>query len=269
MVKAAITKNMKIGLALSGGGARGVAHLGIIKALEEEGIHFDIVTGSSAGALIGALYCNGYSTEEVCDFFKGTNFLTIFRPSFNLRSLLNIEKAYSELRGYFTNDDFSTLQIPLHVSTTDILKAKVKVFKKGQLVLPILASCAVPVIFDPVTIGKRKLVDGGVMDNLPYHSIKKSCDYIIALHCNPLDKGFKLTNLSSLIERSMMLTITQNVHSQKKHYDLFLEPPGLSMFKVIDFKKSGDIYKLGYEYAKEAIAEGALKDLIKLNEEVL
>ncbi|WP_421895531.1 patatin-like phospholipase family protein [Marinoscillum sp.] len=252
---------MKLGLVLSGGGARGIAHLGIIQALEEEGLSFHVVSGASAGALAGGLYCAGYTPSEICGFIEKTNFLTAFRPSFNWRSLLNIERASHELKKYFPEDSFEALKIPLCVSTTDIKRGKVKVYKKGQLIKPILASCSIPVVFDPIVIGKRTLVDGGILDNLPYASIQKSCDKIVALHCNPIDKGYELGNWRDLMERSMMLTVTKNVHARKKHCDVFLEPPGLSKFKVFDFKQAQTIYKFGYKYARKAIKEGALNKL--------
>lgn len=252
---------MKIGLVLSGGGARGVAHLGIMEALLEAGVTFSVVSGASAGALAGALYCAGHSPREICEIIEKTNFYTAFRPSFNSRSLLNIERASGELSKYFPEDSFASLQIPLRVSTTDISRGKVKVYKKGQLIRPVLASCCIPVVFDPVRIGKRTLVDGGILDNLPYKPIKKECDKIIALHCNPIDKGYRLGNWRDLMERSMMLTVTQYVHSKAKNCDLFLEPPGVSRYKVFDFKKAREIFDFGYAYAQKEIASGALEKI--------
>ena len=258
-----------IGLVLSGGGARGVAHLGIIQALEEQDITFDIVAGSSAGALVGALYCYGHSPKKICRFIRDTNFLTIFRPSFNRRSLLNIEKAYDELNKYLPTDNFDSLNIPLHVSTTDIERGEAKIYKKGQLINPVLASCAIPVVFDPVTIGNRRLVDGGVTDNLPFHSIRNKCRKIIALHCNPIDSYSKLSNWSELMERSMMIAITQYVYAKRKHCDVFFEPLGLSKYKVIDFKKADEIFSYGYNYACKAIENGILNNLELNEKEVL
>lgn len=252
---------MKIGLVLSGGGARAVAHLGIMEALLEAGITFDVVSGSSAGALAGALYCAGYSPDEICGFIKNTNFFTAFRLSFNARSLLNIERAYGELSKYFVEDSFASLNVPLRVTTTDINKGKVKVYRKGKLIMPVLASCCIPVVFDPVKIGRRTLIDGGILDNLPYKPIRKECDKIIALHCNPIDKGYRLTNWRDLMERSTMLTVTQYVHSKKRNYDLFLEPPGVSKYKVFDFKRAPEIFEHGYNYGREQVASGALDKL--------
>lgn len=253
---------MKLGLVLSGGGARGIAHLGIIKAFEEEGISFDLVSGVSAGALVGAFYCAGYSADETLVAVRKTNFYSALRPAFNWRSLLLIEKSSFELKKYFPEDSFSALKKPLFVTTTDISKGKVKVYKKGQLIKPLLASCAIPVVFEPVRIGKRVLVDGGVLDNLPTAPIRKKVDKIIALHCNPIDKGYKTGNWKDVMERSMMLTATSLVHSKKKNADIYLEPAGLSKFKVFDFKRALEIFTFGYDYGKAQIEAGILDKLL-------
>lgn len=252
---------MKIGLVLSGGGARAISHLGIIRALEEEGLSFHMVSGVSAGALAGAFYCAGYTPEQVCDILVKTNFFRTFRPAFNWRSLLSLEHASLELKKYFPSDNFGSLQIPLRITTTDLTKGKVKVYKKGEMIRPILASCSIPVLFDPVHVGKRTLVDGGILDNLPINSIKKEVDKIIALHCNPIDPGYRPGNWQNLMDRSIMLTTTTLVHTQKKKCDVFLEPAGLCRFTIFDFKKVREIYRFGYDYAKQQIAEGALNAL--------
>ena len=252
---------MKIGLVLSGGGARAISHLGIIKALEEEGIRFHMVSGVSAGAIAGAFYCAGYKPEAVCEILAQTNFLRTFRPAFNWRSLLNIERSSAELKKYFPEDNFSALKIPLRITTTDISKGRVKIYKKGEMIRPILASCSVPVLFDPIRIGKRTLVDGGILDNLPTAPIRKEVDRIIGLHCNPIDPGYKPGNWQNLMDRSIMLTITTLVHTQKKRCDVFLEPPGLCKFTIFDFKKVREIYRFGYDYARTRIGEGILKSL--------
>lgn len=260
---------MKIGLVLSGGGARAIAHLGMIQALEQAGLKFHMVSGASAGALAGALYCAGYSPEEICSVVERTNFMSVFRPAFNWRSLLNIEKASEELKKYFPEDNFASLKIPLRVATTDITKGTLKVFKKGQLIKPVLASCCIPVVFDPIKIGKRTLVDGGIVDNLPIKPIKKECDRIIALHCNPVDKGYQVNNWRDLMERSMMITMTGLVHEQARKADVFLEPPGIGKYGVFEFKKSRELFDAGYDYARQQIESGVLKSLKLKHEKVL
>ncbi len=246
---------------MSGGGARGIAHLGIVKALQEEKIKFHAISGSSAGALAGAFLSAGYTPEETCKHIQNTNIFSTFSLAWNTRSLLRIDKGYLELKKYFPEDSFASLSTPLKVTTTDISKGKVKVYKKGQLIKPILASCSIPVVFDPIKIGSRTLIDGGILDNFPIDPIKKEVDFIIGLHCNPIDSGFQIGNWRNLLERSMMMTMTQQAYLKKKKCDLFLEPPGLSKFHVFGFKRAQEIYEFGYDYAKAEIEKGILKVL--------
>ncbi|MFT6868416.1 MAG: NTE family protein [Cyclobacteriaceae bacterium] len=252
---------MKIGLVLSGGGARGIAHLGIIQALQEAEVNFDIISGASAGAIVGAFIAAGYSPKETCSFIEKTSLFNTFQLSLNRRSLLKIEKGSKELLKYFPKDSFESLQIPLRISTTDIQKGKVKVYRKGNLIQPILASCSIPVVFDPIKIGSRLLVDGGVLDNLPVNSIKKNVDKIIALHCNPIDPKFQVSNWKNLFERSMMMTMTQLAYTNRKKCDIFIEPPGLGKYSVFAFNKAKEIYQFGYDHAKSEIDQGILEKL--------
>lgn len=253
---------MNIGLVLSGGGARAISHLGMIKALEEEGVQFSSVSGVSAGALAGAFYCAGYDPVSVCDILVKTKFLNTFRPAFNWRSLLNIQRAALELSKYFPDDSFEALDKPLYVTTTDIRKGKVKVYKKGKLIAPLLASCSIPVVFDPIKIGSRILVDGGILDNLPIDPIKKKSDRIVAMYCNPIDRDYTIGNWKDLMERTFLLTATTLAYTKKKKCDVFLEPPGISKYLVFDFKKVKEIYQYGYRYAKTEIEKGVLDSLL-------
>lgn len=252
---------MKVGLVLSGGGARGISHLGILEALQAHDFRYDIVSGVSAGAIGGAFLCAGYKPREVLEIIQKTSLYRAMRPAFSWRSLLNIEGAKSELLKYFPEDSFESLKIPLRVTTTDIGRGTVKVFKKGPLITPVLASCAIPVIFEPITIKSRVLVDGGIVDNLPIDPVRKKVDKIVALHCNPIDSGYTVTNWKGLLERTNMMAITQLTYTKRRKVDLFLEPPGLSKFNVFDFNKAKDIFDFGYEYAQNEIEKGILNGL--------
>ncbi|MFY0599315.1 MAG: patatin-like phospholipase family protein [Cyclobacteriaceae bacterium] len=252
---------MRIGLVLSGGGARGVSHLGVIKALQEANVEFDAISGSSAGAIVGAFIAAGYTPEEVCKFIEQTSLFNTFRLSLNRRSILKIDKGAKELLKYFPADSFEDLKIPLYVTTTDIKKGKIKVYKKGQLIKPILASSSIPVVFDPMKIGTRYLVDGGILDNFPISPIRKEVDLIVGLHCNPIDPISTLPAWKSLLERSMMMTMTQLAHSKKKKCSVFLEPLGLSKYNVFSFNKVKEIFDFGYNYAKDEIDKGILDPL--------
>ncbi len=251
---------MKVGLVLSGGGARAIAHLGAIQALEEEGLSFNVVSGTSAGAIIGALYCYGYSPKDILSRLQKTNFYGLLRPALNWRGLINIERASDEIKKHIPEDTFEALKKPLYVTATQVNKGKAKVFSKGQLTIPLLASSSIPVLFNPVTIRNKQYVDGGITDNLPIKPIKKKCDKILALHCNPIDKDYKVDSWRDLMERSLLIAITINSHKNKRDCDVFIEPAGVSNFSVFDFRRAQDIFDLGYAYTKSQIAE---KNILK------
>jgi NTE family protein len=246
---------MKVGLALSGGGARAIAHLGMMKVLDEQGIKVDRISGASAGALLGALYANGYSADEIFEMVRQTNFFKIVKPALTWTGLLKLEGAYHELNKYLPDDHFESLKVPLIISATDIRKGKIKYFKKGQLIRPILASCSIPVVFDPITINGISYMDGGIMDNLPIQPLKKKCDFIIGMHCNPIDNNFKSKNWKGLMERALLLSISSATYQYKKKFDVFWEAPEVSRYNVFDFKKAEELYKIGYAYASEKLEE--------------
>jgi NTE family protein len=154
---------MKIGLVLSGGGARGIAHLGVVKALQEMGIPFDQIAGTSAGAITGALIAQGYSPDESLKIIESSSFVRHLRPAWNRMGLLRIDTAIDLYRKYLPHDSFEALQIPLHVLAVDLNDGEQVVFESGELIRPVLASCCLPGIFEPMLINKRQFVDGGVL----------------------------------------------------------------------------------------------------------
>jgi NTE family protein len=246
---------MKIGLALAGGGTRAIAHLGMMQVMTENGLEADIVSGASAGAIAGALYCQGYAPVEILEIVKKTNFLKVAKPALSWKGLLKLDHARDELIKYLPHDRFDSLQKPLIVSATNISKGKAKYFKKGQLIMPILASCSIPVVFDPVVINGVSYMDGGIMDNLPYEPLRKKADIIIGMHCNPIDKTFQSGNWKRLMERALLLSISNATYFYKKKFDLFWEAPEASRYNVFDFKKMDELYQVGYDYAQAHLDE--------------
>ncbi len=253
---------MRIGLSLSGGGIRSVVHLGMMQALEEEGVSFDILAGASAGAVGAALYCNGYRPRDILEIIENTNLFKVIKPALNWRGLLKIENAAHELKKYIENDSFAHLKKPLVVSVTNLTKGKVKYFKKGQLIKPLLASCSIPVVFDPVVINGVSYIDGGIIDNLPVKPLKKRCDFIIGMHSNPIIKSPRVSNWKDLMERSLLLAITSGTQHAMGDFDVFWEPPAVGNYKVFDFKKTKEIYNIGYDYAKSRMHKIPLEKLL-------
>ena len=241
---------MKIGLVLSGGGARGIAHIGMLKAFEEAGISFDRVTGTSAGAIVGAFYCHGYNSSEMMEFVKTTRIFRLMRLAMSRSGLLNMAAMYKIYLKYFPEDDFSALKKPLVVSAINLRKGKSTFFYEGELIKPIMASSAVPVIFNPIDIEGESYVDGGIINNLPVEPLIGHCDKIIGFHCNPVDDNYQIGNFRSVVERCLLMAIYTNARTKESSCDIFLEPPAMKNIGAFEFSRADDIFKMGYEYAK-------------------
>jgi len=193
---------MKLGIVLSGGGARGISHLGVLKALEEYKVKFDCISGASVGALIGAFYSQGYSPEEILNDILTSRFYRSVRPAWRWTGLLSMEGLRDFLLKYLPHNEFESLKIPLVVAATDISHGKTAYFSSGELIPRLLASCCVPAVFSPVQLNGALYVDGGIMDNLPAKPIRQECDFLIGVHCNFLSDEFDARNTTALFNSS-------------------------------------------------------------------
>lgn len=238
--------NPTIGLALSGGGIRGVAHLGVLKALEERKIPVHQIAGVSAGSIVGALYASGYSADEILAMVKKISAFRLFQPALNFKGLLKIEVIKKFLREYIKVDDFSALKIPLTVGATNLTYGRTDYFYEGSLIDPICASSCVPVLFDPMLIGDQWYIDGGILNNLPAEPIRKSCDIVIGIHTNPVEEDFIAANARQVMERALMMAIGRNVDLSRQYCDHYLEPPGLGIYRVSDLSSADVIFTTGY-----------------------
>ncbi|HAA17402.1 MAG TPA: patatin [Cytophagales bacterium] len=249
---------MTIGLCLSGGGTRGISHLGMLKALDEAGIRVDRISGTSAGALAGAMYASGYSPDEIYDIYTNSTALRYLRPAVNFRGIIKIDKARAYLLKYLPEDSFEALKIPLTVAATNLQEGRSDFFTEGPLVEPLLASSALPIIFNPVKIGDYSYVDGGILANMPVMPLVGQVDFVFALHCNPVrpEPVEKKYNFRSLMERSLMMAINYNAGDQGQAANLVWVPDRLHGYKVFDVARTKEIFDIGYAYAKERLAAG-------------
>jgi len=240
---------MKIGIAFSGGGSRGIAHAGILKGFQQFGIKPEIITGTSAGSIVGALYAYGYPPDEILKIILKTKLLRILRPAFTWAGLLTLEKTYDFFKSLLPTDSFESLKIPMYVCATNLKNGRPTFFSSGSLIRSVMASSAIPVIFSPVEIDGTHYIDGGITNNLPVEPLIGHCDRIIGMHCNPVDKNYDTGNMKELLERTFIMTINGNVEKRKSACDLFLEPYELKNYGAFDFAKAEDIFRVGYEYA--------------------
>jgi len=241
---------MKIGLALSGGGARGIAHLGVIKALQEMGIGFDQISGTSAGAIAGALTAAGYSPDESLKLIESSSFVKHLRPAWNRMGLLRIDTAVELYRKYIPHDSFEELQIPLHVVAVDLIAGEQVIFDEGELIRPVLASCCLPGIFEPMLINKRQYIDGGVLNNLPLEVIEHKVDLLIGSHCNPFGLAKPIRSMRGVIERSLILAVQSKTRDKFGRCPIFIEPDALGAYSPTDLSKARELFRIGYQYTR-------------------
>lgn len=252
----------KIGIAFGSGGARGIAHLLMIEALEELGLKPSAVSGSSIGAVVGAFYAAGFTSREmrkilnqllnpksdsVFDFLLKSDFIKLFSmfdPQFIKSGFIKGDKFQKFMKSHLKVSTFEELEVPLKISTTDYWKKEEVVFDKGDLPLAIRASYSIPGLFTPIKIKNKILVDGGAVNPLPFDLIKNLCDISIAVDITSFQPG-NLPEMPSTFD-SVFTTyqIMQNSIIQQKlkfvQPDIYIKPK-IKDVRVFDFAKAESI----------------------------
>lgn len=255
---------MKIGLVLSGGGIRGIAHLGVLQALTEAGIKFDKISGTSAGSIVGSLFSQGLEPYEILQIFLRTRLFKFLRPAFGNTGLLSLDLSRSLFLKYLPHDSFEGLKIPMVITATDFSAGKLVYFSSGKLVQAILASSSIPGIFKPVMIGEKMYVDGGLLNNFPIEPLKNDCDFIIGSSCNHLPVVDKIVNFRKLIERATIMSINADMEMKCQLCDVLIEPEGMGATNIFEVKKAEEIYWLSYNAALRKLQEDPkLQEIIK------
>ncbi|WP_068689617.1 patatin-like phospholipase family protein [Culturomica massiliensis] len=248
-------KKYKLGLALSGGGARGFAHFGVIKAMQEYGIRPDIISGTSAGALAGAMIAAGKTPDECIEFFTHKKVLNFARFTMSKIGLMSMNGMENGLRKFLKAKTFEDLQTPLVVTATDISNAKSVHFNSGELIPRILASCSVPIVFIPIEIDGVIYVDGGIFMNLPVRPIRDLCEKVIAVEINSNESRQKVGNMIHMAVRSFHLGLAANTHIDKKLADIFIAPDDMIRYSMFDLSHIREIYEQGYSTAREILKD--------------
>jgi NTE family protein len=264
----------KIGIALSGGGARGLAHIGVLEVLDDLGVQIDVVSGTSMGALIGAAYCSGIGLEEVKKLLNSTDwksFLVFSAFQLSRAGIIKEKKVDEILKKFLGDKTFKDCKKQFCCVAVDILSGTRVVLDSGSLREAVLASIAVPGIIPPVFKGNGLLVDGGVMEPLPTLAIQTlSPTFIIAssivfdkIRPEPLKEEMaeelklaenKKMSIQAIIDKSMNTMHTQMVQSYLPYAQIVIEPR-IGDFGFFDFDKSRDIIEAGRIAAIEKIPE--------------
>lgn len=294
-------KRPKIGYAFGGGGAKGLAEIGVLKVLEEAGIRPDYITGTSIGSIVGGLYAIGYSVEDLEKLAGEIDWNYYFNDEINRVDLpigerlisdryqlkLNIENGGIKLPGGFVQgqkvglllsqltlpvhgiDDFDDFDIPFRCVAADFENGEAVVLGKGSLAKSIRASMSIPSVFEPIEIDGKLLVDGGIVRNLPVEEvIDMGADIVIAIDVtSPLYKKDELSSFVTVLEQSGSYGLASSVEVSRELADIFIHPE-IDEFGALDFGNNDTLIALGEKAAREKLPE-ILALLNKQEKEVL
>ncbi len=239
-------KKYKTGLVLSGGGTRGFAHLGVIAALFEKGIKPDIISGVSAGAIVGAFIAGGKSPEEILEIFKKGWFFKYTKLHIPIDGLLKLDGLKEVIREEIPVKNIEDLKVPFFIGISNLNKGIIQYKNRGSLAEIVLASSSIPILFSPVIIGRDSFVDGGLMDNIPIHPIKNDCEQIIVSNISPVNPKAKVKNLVQIATRTFYMSVNANMKEVRKHATIFIEPTGIDKFDILSRSHADELFELGY-----------------------
>lgn len=251
----------KVGLALSGGGTRGLAHVGVIKAFAEERIRIDFVAGTSAGALVGACFCAGVSCEKMTEEAKTLKRKDVLNSKFMIGSdSANIRAVADKL---LQGADFNQLAIPFSAVAVDIKSGNEIILNDGDVATAVSASCAVPALFTPVPLGEWLLVDGGLLNNMPADVCRRmGADVVIGVDLNHnRGKGTASRKLKDTLIATWNITTKSTMYKGEINSDAVIEPE-LSEYKNTSLERIDDMVEEGYRAAKAKMGE--IKEILQI-----
>lgn len=258
---AAYAQRKNVGIVLSGGGALGFAHIGVLQALEDNGIKPQVISGTSMGALIGAMYANGMSPQDIFEMVKAEqlnklgSFLDIsVRNTRKILGASSQDKLRDILLRYLPHDSFDSLQMPFYLCVTNLSDAQMVIMHSGnRLVEYLQGSSCIPGCFAPTVIDGKYYVDGGIYNNLPAQPIRKLCKILIASDVNAAENRKEITSMGDVMSRSLSLLIYENTKEGRNMCDYLINVPVNNSYKTTDYNKFYEIYQIGYNSGLEFI----------------
>jgi NTE family protein len=249
-------QDLAIGVALGGGFARGIAHVGVLKVLEQENIPVRVICGTSVGALIGACYCSGLSATEMEEVAHKTRFTSFARWTLSRCGFASNDRMIDYLSRILKCRTFEEMHLPLGVTATDFNTGEAVVFHSGSIIDPVRASCAYPGMFLPVEIGGRYLVDGMLSHPVPTRPVREmGADRVIAVHLKGTwSNGGPPRHLFDVIGQSFAIAQDAMAPTWRGVADLVIEPE-VAGFAYDDFKRTSDLIHAGETAMRKALPE--------------
>lgn len=246
---------MKKPFVLSGGGARGFAHLGVIKALQEQKIYPSGISGTSAGAIAGVFLANGYTVDEVIEILVGKLSRRMFTWNSLRMGLISFNKVGEYIKKNLRYHKFEELEIPLYITATSFIDGTQKIFDKGDIMEALTASCAIPAIFPAVEINGIPYVDGGLFNNLPVEPFFNQKKDIICIHVNPIRDLSEKRGLWEIVDRSFHLSFVEKVRRSAHGCFMYIEPKELIDYNLFELSKASEIIDIGYNYGVQYLLD--------------
>lgn len=244
----------RVGIALSGGVAKVVAHVGILHAFEEAGIPIDAISATSGGSIIGAFYCAGTSITDMEAMADELSWKKLTRVTLPRLGLLSNEKLERFINDRLEAKRFEDLKIPLAVVTADLTTGRKAVFSSGPLAAPIRASCSIPQLFPPVSIDGNLVADGGLVEYLPIQTLDQfDCDVKIGINLGGV-RNWHMRDPKNFFEvalRVIGFVSQRNARVSESLADHVVRP-NLADFGPYDLDRASDLIRVGYEAGKRA-----------------
>ncbi len=240
------------GLALSGGGARGIVHLGILQALEENNIKPSVLSGASMGAIVAIGYSLGLKPEEmlkiILDEIKP---ITLRNMDFKGLGLFHLHKVEKFFRSIAAEDNFSALDIPVHIVVTNLNSGTFEIKSEGKMIDFVMASASIPMLFTPKIIDGVYYVDGGLTKNMAAEVLKNQCDKVIGINVNHISEMNRFKKIKDMASRTYHLAVHNTIRDELEFCDYIVDPPQTRNFALMDFSKAQKIFDVGYEEGQQ------------------
>ena len=244
----------RLGLALSGGTAKSIAHIGVLRAFEEAGLRPDVIVGTSGGSLIAVVYASGAGIEKMVAMAREVNWRNLARVRIPRLGLFSNQGIAELVRSTVGDLTFEELDIPTHVVTTDLLSGEKAVFSRGPVAPVVQASCSIPQIFSPVEIDGGLYADGGFVEYLPLQTLRETgCRLAVGTHLGAYaDFSPRPGHLLAMVMRTMGIVAMRNARESAQYADVLIRP-NLRGFHSFDLKRSEELIAAGEEAGRASI----------------
>jgi NTE family protein len=250
------TRRQNVALALSGGGVRAVAHLGVAEVLRREGFTVEAVAGSSGGALAGVLLCDGYAPREILEIYREVRRIDLVRHS-RKGGMFSLDAIEKLLGKYLSTTYLEDLGTDCLIAATDLAQGRMHYFDKGPVAKLAVASSSLIPFFAPVRYGALQLADGGFMDNMPTKPLASRDLPVIGINVNPiLTQAPK--NVMQTTYRALVLMMAANIEASKTYADAYIEVEGCAAINIFDMSQLDAAYAAGVLEAEKALEKGLL-----------